>query len=145
MNRIYVKAMSCVLAAVLFSATAVSTVEAKSFFTTRRTFGSLFLAGSLVMAKQAYSFRQDANDVYDAYKVARNADEAETLYDRASDRDTKSQMSIAFSAALLASGLRLLLSSGVDDNIPKMDRRLKLDVSGDVRTNSLKVGLKRAF
>jgi hypothetical protein len=145
MNRIYVKVTACVLAAVLLSATAVSTVEARSFFTARRTFGTLFLAGSLVMAKKAHTFRQDANELYDAYKVARNADEAEVLYRRTSDRDTKSQMSIGLSAVLLASGLRLLLTSGVDDNIPKLDRRLKLDVSGDARTQSVKVGLKRAF
>ena len=145
MNRIFVKITACVLAVALFSVTAVSTVEAKSFFTARRTFGTLFLAGGLVMAKKAHTFRQDANELYDAYKLARNADEADVLYRRTSDRDTKSQMSIGLSVVLLASGLRLLLTSGVDDNIPKMDRRLKLDVSGDARTQSLRVGFKRAF
>lgn len=145
MDRLIMKMTACVLAGALLLVSAAPSVEARSFFTARRTFGTLFLAGSVVMAKKAYDFRQDANELYDAYKVARNSDEADVLYRRTSDRDTKSQMSIGLSAVLLASGLRLLLSSGVDDNIPKMDRRLRLDVRGDARTQALHVGLKRTF
>ncbi len=145
MNRLYLRVTAGVLAAALLSTALAPVAEARSFFTARRTFGALFLTGSLVMAKRAYSFRKDANDLYDAYKVARTSEEAEVLYRRTSDRDTKSQMSIGLSVVLLASGLRLLLSSGVDDNIPKMDRRLGLDVTGDARTKVLRVGLKRAF
>ena len=62
---------------------------ARSFFTARRTFGALFVGGSLVMAKKSWDFRKDANDIYDAYKLARTSDEAERLFQRTSDRDTK--------------------------------------------------------
>lgn len=97
------------------------------------------------MAKKALDFRKDANDIFDAYKVARTADEAERLFQRTSDRDTKSQMSIGLSLVLLVSGLRLFLASGVDDNIPKIDRRLKFDVQSDIRKQGLKVAFKKSL
>jgi hypothetical protein len=135
----------CFVAAALMVTSTPHLAYAKSYMTARRTFGLLFLSGSAVMAKKALDFRKDANDIFDAYKVARSADEAEQLFQRTSDRDTKSQMSIGLSLVLLVSGLRLLMASGVDDNIPKIDRRLKFDVKSDVRNQALKVALKKSF
>ena len=97
------------------------------------------------MAKKALDFRSDANEIYDAYKVARTAEEAKRLFQRTSDRDTKSQMSIGLSVVMLVSGLRLLLASGVDDNIPKIDRRLKIDLESNIQSRKLEVALKRSF
>ncbi|MBT5829798.1 MAG: hypothetical protein HOH77_06345, partial [Candidatus Latescibacteria bacterium] len=84
---------SCVLALALVTTCFAPNVEAGSVFTTRRTFGVLFLGGSVLMAKKAVDFRRDADDIYDAYKLARNSRDADDLFNRASDRDTKSQMS----------------------------------------------------
>lgn len=119
--------------------------EAGSIFTARRTFGVLFLGGSVLMAKRAVDFKRDADDMYDAYKLANNAQEADRLFSRASDRDTKSQMSVGVSAILLVSGLRLLMHSGVDDNIPKIDRRIKIDLNSDVRKKTVGIALKKKF
>lgn len=119
--------------------------DAGSVFTTRRTFGVLFLTGSVIMAKKAVDFKRDADDIYDAYKLARNAKNANDLFDRASDRDTKSQMSIGLSAILLVSGLRLLIHSGIDNNIPKIDRRINIDVSSDIHQKKVGLALKRQF
>ena len=145
MSRWTVQFFSCLLAVVFLLTVLAPVAEAKSFFTARRTFGILFLGGSAAMAKKAFDFHRDANDLYDAYKQAANAQDAERLFDRTSDRDTKSQMSAGLSAILLISGLRLLIFSGVDDNIPRIDRRIKVDVTGDVRTQSVGVALKRHF
>ena len=145
MGRRTVRFICGLLAVALFTAGLAPAAEAGAFFTARKTFGILFLGGSAVLAKKAIDFRRDANRVYDAYKAARTSDEAELLFQRASDRDTKCQMSVGVSAVLLVSGLRLLLFSGVDDNIPKIDRRLKVDVSGDARTQALHVTVKRSF
>ena len=145
MNRRTIKVISCVLAFALLTGSLSAPADAESFFTARRTFGVLFLGGSAVMAKKAIDFRRDANDLYDAYKAAQNATDADRLFDRSSDRDTKSQMSIGISLVLLASGLRLLLASGVDDNIPKHDRRLKLQVGSDARSQGVRVGIQRKF
>ena len=145
MDRRIVQFVCCLLALAVFAAGLVSPADAKSYFTARRTFGVLFLAGGSYMTKKAIDFRRDANTIFDAYKLASTAEEAKKLFDRTSDRDTKSQMSIGLSAVLLLSGLRLLWFSGVDDNIPKSNRRLKLDVTGDVRTQVLRVGVTRCF
>jgi hypothetical protein len=136
---------SCVLVVALMSSSLVSGAEAGSVFTARRTFGVLFLGGSALMAKKAIDFKRDADDIFEAYRLARNAENASQLFDRASDRDTKSQMSVGLSAILLVSGLRLLLDSGLDNNIPKIDRRIKIDVSSDVHQKKVGLALKRRF
>jgi hypothetical protein len=135
----------CVVLAAALLFGGLTPAEAGSMFTARRTFGVLFLSGSALMAKRAVDFKRDADDLYGAYKIANNAQEADRLFDRASDRDTKSQMSVGLSAILLISGLRLLMHSGVDDNIPKIDRRIKVDVSSDVHKKSVGIALVKKF
>ena len=135
-RRMY-KVCCVVLATAFFLGCLAPVAEAQSFFTARRTLGVLFLGGSAFMAKRAIDFKRDANDNYEAYKAATNAREAERLFNRTSDRDTKSQMSIGFSAILLISGLRLLMHSGVDDKMPKIDRRIKVDLNSDIRKKSV--------
>jgi hypothetical protein len=134
----------CLLAFALLLMSALP-AEAGSVFTARRTFGILFLSGSVLMAKKAVDFKRDADDIYEVYKVARNSRDANNLFDRASDRDTKSQMSVGISAILLVSGLRLLINSGIDNNIPKIDRRIKIDLSSDIHRKRVGVALKRQF
>ena len=137
----------CVL---LFSM--VGPVQAGSYFTVRRTFGVLFLGTSVILAKRAVDFRKDANEAFDQYELASNARQAELLYERTSDRDTKSQMSGGLSIALLVSGLRLLVASGVDDNIPQMDRGLRperkdfsIQLKSDVHTGQVGVAISKGF
>ena len=143
-RRMY-KVCCVVLATAFFLGCLAPVAEARSFFTARRTFGILFLGGSAYMAKRAIDFKRDANDNYEAYKAATNAREAERLFSRTSDRDTKSQMSIGFSTILLISGLRLLMHSGVDDKMPKIDRRIKIDLNSDIRKKSVGIVLKKKF
>lgn len=130
----------------------VGPAQAESYFTVRRTFGVLFLGSSAILAKRAVDFRNDANDVFDQYELASNAREAEELYDRTSDRDTKSQMAGGLSIVLLVSGLRLLLASGVDDNIPKMGRGLRpeskdfsIQLKSDVNSGQVGVAITKGF
>lgn len=148
----YRKIVCGVLAGCLLTASLASPVDAESFFTIRRTFGTLFLGTSAILAKRAVDFRRDANETFEQYELASNARQAEELFQRTSDRDTKSQMAAGLSVVLLVSGLRLLLSSGVDDNIPKMDRGLKpeprdlsLQVKGDARTGRVGLEIKKGF
>ncbi len=135
----------CLLSLALVLAGMIAPVDAEPFFTVRRSFAVAFLGGSLLLAKKAVDFRRDANNLYDRYEAARGAEEAERLFDRTSDRDTKSQLSIGLSIVLLASGLRLLLLSGEDDNIPKFDRGVRLNVSGDKAARNVKVVVEKGF
>ena len=145
MHRRMYKMCCVVLATAFFLGCLAPVAEARSFFTARRTFGVLFLGGSAYMAKRAIDYKRDANDNYEAYKAATDTREAERLFNRTSDRDTKSQMSIGFSAILLISGLRLLMHSGVDDKMPKIDRRIKIDLNSDIRKKSVGIVLKKKF
>jgi hypothetical protein len=140
------------LAGCLFLFSSVGPLQAESYFTVRRTFGTLFLGSSAILGKRALDFRTDANTTFEQYELASNARQAEELFQRTSDRDTKSQMAAGLSVALLVSGLRLLLSSGVDDNIPKMSRGLRPDgkeisiqLKSDVQSGSVGVAISKGF
>ena len=88
----------------------VAAEEKKSSFTARRSLGILFIGGSLVLTKQGFSFRDEADELYIKYKKAGSAEEADRLYTRTNNRDVKSQVSWALAAAFALSGSRLLLS-----------------------------------
>jgi hypothetical protein len=129
----------------------VAPVQGESFFTVRRTFGVLFLSGSAILAKRSVDFRKDANSTFGQYEIASSARLADELFERTSDRDTKSQMAGGLSVVLLVSGLRLL-ASGVDGNIPKMDRRFRRDgkqvsvrLKSDVQTGQVGVAISKEF
>ncbi len=145
MHRRMYKMCCVVLATAFFWGCLAPAAEAQSFFTARRTFGVLFLGGSAYMAKRAIDYKRDANDIYEAYKAAKDTREAEQLFNRTSDRDTKSMMSVGFSAILLISGLRLLMHSGVDDKMPQIDQRIKIDLNSDIRKKSVGIVLKKKF
>ena len=136
----------------LFLFSTVEPTRAESFFTVRRTFGTLFLGSSAIFGKRALDFRKDANATFELYELASNARQAEELFQKTSDRDTKSQMAAGLSVVLLVSGLRLLLSSGVDDNIPKMSRGLlpgskeiSIQLKSDIQTANVGVAISRGF
>ena len=139
------QALCCLVAAAV--GLSAEPAQAKSFFTSRRTFGVLFLGGSAFMAKKAVDFRRDANRTYDDYKLARTSEEAERLFNRTGDYDTKSKMSVGLSIVLLASGLRLMLSSGVDESPARFRQKKKLnvDVTSDVRKRTVSVAVKKRF
>lgn len=149
---LFKKVMCGLLAGLLLACSLAAPVDAKSFFTVRRTFGVLFLGTSTILAKRAIDFRRDANSTFEQYELAASAREAEELFQRTSDRDTKSQMSAGLSVVLLVSGLRLLLSSGVDGNIPKMQRGLRtgpkdlsVNLKSDVQTGQVGVSISKGF
>ena len=140
------------LAGCLFLFSTVGLLQAESYFTVRRSFGALFLGSSAILGKRAMDFRKDANATFEQYKLASNARQAEELFQMTSDGDTKSQMAAGLSVVLLVSGLRLLLSSGVDDDIPKMGRGLRPDgkeisiqLKSDVQTGSVGVAISKGF
>ena len=87
---------------------------ADELLTPRRTLGVALLGGSLLLAKNGLDLHRDADDLYDRYKKADRAEEAGRLYRRTNNRDIKSQVSFALSAAFAISGVRLLLRGKSD-------------------------------
>jgi hypothetical protein len=121
--------------------------EAKPIFTVRRTFTVLFLGGSGYLGFKAWDYHRDANRMYGQYKQATTSDQATTLFRRTSDRDTKSQISIALSGALLVAGLRLMFWGGSDkgEEPAKLDRGIMLGVTGRPDQKSLGVVVRKNF
>lgn len=88
--------------------------EERGFFTPRRTLGLAFLGGSALLAKQGVDFKSEADDFYERYEKATDQTEIDRLYRRTNNRDVKSQVSWALSAAFAVSGLRLVFIGGAE-------------------------------
>ena len=88
----------------------------EELITPRRTLGAFLLTGSFVLAKKGLDLHRDADDLYARYKKADRAEEASRLYRRTNNRDIKSQVSWALSAAFAISGARLLLRGQSEPN-----------------------------
>ena len=84
--------------------------EERNFFTLRRSLGLGLVGGSALLVKKGFDLRREANDLYRRYEISNDPVEADQLYRRTTNRDVKSQVSWALSAAFAVSGARMLLS-----------------------------------
>ena len=115
---------------------------AEELITPQRTLGAALLGGSIMLAKKGFDLHRDADDLYARYKKADRADEASRLYRRTNNRDIKSQVSWALSAAFAISGARLLLRGKSEQNNRPGGRWVLL---GPVETRRLDLELARAW
>jgi len=88
--------------------------EIGDLITARRALGLVFVGGSAALTVQGFDYREEADDFYDAYKVAVDPVEIDRLYQRTTNRDVKAQVSWALATAFGLSGLRLLLAGDGD-------------------------------
>ena len=125
-HRLAVAVLSTVLCGHLL-VQPVGAQDKQSSFTARRSLGIIFIGGSLVLAKQGFSFRDEADELYVKYKKAVSPEEAYRLYKRTKNRDVKSQVSWALAAAFALSGSRLLLSNDKGGyRIAKVEKMAKI-------------------
>ena len=110
-HRLATAVLSVVLCGQLLVRPAVAE-DGQGIITSRRSLGIVFVGGSLFLTKQGFDFRSEADDLYEKYKKAGTAEEADRLYTRTNNRDVKSQVSWALAAAFALSGTRLLLAKG---------------------------------
>ena len=82
----------------------------KEAVTVRRVLGLAFLGGGVALAMKGFEYHDDADGLYDAYQAAKDPVEIDRLYQRATNRDVKSQVSWALAGAFAISGVRLLLT-----------------------------------
>ena len=110
-HRLATAALSALLCGHLLVRPAAAEVG-QGIITSRRSLGIVFIGGGLFLTKQGFDFRSEADDLYEKYKKAGTAEEADRLYTRTNNRDVKSQVSWALAAAFALSGTRLLLAKG---------------------------------
>ena len=94
------------------------------------------------MAKKGLDLHRDADDLYARYKRAERADEASRLYRRTNNRDIKSQVSWALSAAFAISGARLMLRGKSEQNNRPGGKWV---LSGPAEVKGVDLGLVRAW
>ena len=110
-HRLATAALSALLCGQLLVRPAAAE-DGQGIITSRRSLGIVFIGGSLFLTKQGFDFRSEADDLYEKYKKAGTAEEADRLYTRTNNRDVKSQVSWALATAFALSGTRLLLAKG---------------------------------
>ena len=109
-HRLAVAALGALLCGHLLVQPVVAEGNKQGAFTARRSLGLLFIGSSLLLTKQGFDFRSEADELYAKYKEAKRREEADRLYTRTNNRDVKSQVSWALAAAFALSGTRLILS-----------------------------------
>lgn len=92
----------------------------RGFFTPRRSLGLAFLGGSALLAKEGMDFKTEADDFFERYEKATDPTEIDRLYRRTNNRDVKSQVSWALSAAFAVSGLRLVFIGGAEKSSERL-------------------------
>lgn len=80
----------------------------QGWLTSRRAWGVALFSGSAVLLKKSWDFHQQADESYALYRRAATEREAELFFDRADNRDTKSQMSWMAAAAFALAGWQLM-------------------------------------
>ena len=70
----------------------------------RRTWGLALFAGSAVLLKKGWDFHSQADEFYDLYRQATDEHDAEIFFDRADNRDVKSQMSLLAAGTFALAG-----------------------------------------
>ena len=122
-HRLATAALSALLCGHLL-ARPVAAEDGQWAITSQRSLGIIFIGGSLFLTKQGFDFRSEANDLYEKYKKASTAEEADRLYTRTNHRDVKSHVSWALATAFALSGTRLLLAKG--DRTPHMAKGVEV-------------------
>ena len=87
-HRLATAALSAVLCGQLLVRPAVAE-DGQGIITSRRSLGIVFIGGSLFLTNQGFDFRSEADDLYEKYKKAGTAEEADRLYTRTNNRDVK--------------------------------------------------------
>ena len=117
---------------------------AEELVSPRRALGVALLGGSLLLAKQGVDLHRDADDLYARYKEADRPQEASRLYRRTNNRDIKSQVSWALSAAFAITGARLLWR-GRSDSEHKQRPGGSWVLSGPAEIRGVDLGLARSW
>jgi hypothetical protein len=117
---------------------------AEELVSPRRTIGVALLGGSLLLAKKGLDLHRDADELYARYKKADRPEEASRLYRRTNNRDIKSQVSWALSAAFAISGARLLLRGRSASDLNKRSGGSWV-FSGPAEVRGVDLGLARSW
>ena len=121
------------------------------FLLSRRFHGAIALGVSAWSFKAAYNARQDANRVYDRYKVAGTAQAARETYDESKRHDTKAALFLGVGIGTLAYSVHAFLSGDEALPPPRMQeglgaiRGVRMDFTADPHRGGVTLELRKGF
>ncbi len=141
-----------VATALVLSAAAPACAKKGDILFSKKLYGALGIGAGALFLKEAYSARKDAGDLYDQYKAAGTAQQAQELYDESKRKDTRSVVMLGLGLGTLGYSIHLLLSDKeeglpppkVDEGLVKV-KGVALDVAGDPLGRGVRVRLKKGF
>ena len=124
--------------------------ETQGWLTSRRAWSMALCSGSVVLLKKSWDFHRQADESYALYRKATTGPEAELLFERADNRDTKSQMSWMAAAAFVLAGWQMLASGdkeGTQASFGKNPQVVGVEIEPELEWRARRVGLqfKRRF
>ena len=124
--------------------------ETQGWLTSRRAWSMALCSGSVVLLKKSWDFHRQADESYALYRKATTGPEAEVFFERADNRDTKSQMSWMAAAAFALAGWQMLASGdkeGTQASFGKNPQVVGVEIEPELEWRNRRVGLqfKRRF
>ena len=124
--------------------------ETQGWLTSRRAWSMALCSGSVVLLKKSWDFHRQADESYALYRKATTGPEADVFFERADNRDTKSQMSWMAAAAFALAGWQMLVSGdkeGTQASFGKNSQVVGVEIEPELEWRNRRVGLqfKRRF
>ena len=124
--------------------------ETQGWLTSRRAWSMALCSGSVVLLKKSWDFHRQADESYALYRKATTGPEAELFFERADNRDTKSQMSWMAAAAFALASWQMLVSGdkeGTQVSLGKNPQVVGVEIEPELEWRTRRVGLqfKRRF
>ena len=124
--------------------------ETQGWLTSRRAWSMALCSGSVVLLKKSWDFHRQADESYALYRKATTGPEAELFFERADNRDTKSQMGWMAAAAFALAGWQMLASGdkeGTQASLGKNPQVVGVEIEPELEWRTIRVGLqfKRRF
>ena len=119
--------------------------ETQGWLTSRRAWSMALCSGSVVLLKKSWDFHRQADESYALYRKATTGPEAELLFERADNRDTKSQMSWMAAAAFALAGWQMLASGdkeGTQASFAKKPQVVGVEIEPELEWRARRVGLQ---
>ena len=119
--------------------------ETQGWLTSRRAWSMALCSGSVLLLKKSWDFHRQADESYALYRKATTGPEAELLFERADNRDTKSQMSWMAAAAFALAGWQMLASGdkeGTQASVAKNPQVGGGEIEPELEWRARRVGLQ---
>ena len=119
--------------------------ETQGWLTSRRAWSMALCSGSVLLLKKSWDFHRQADESYALYRKATTGPEAELLFERADNRDTKSQMSWMAAAAFALAGWQMLASGdkeGTQASFAKKPQVVGVEIEPELEWRARRVGLQ---